>query len=132
MRRATTALSLILTVCTGLGGSTVVAAAEPLPSSAQRQAINAIYQQALDEIPSEELFPGIVVKWPVLRVLDDHGVESVPPEAMRRRAQATQQIELFAKVCERVELDSVRISEERDRPFRHRDRRIRERDRAFR
>jgi hypothetical protein len=26
----------------------------------------------------------------------------------------------------------VRISEERDRPFRHRDRRIRERDRAFR
>jgi len=26
----------------------------------------------------------------------------------------------------------VRISEERDRPFRHRDRRIRERDRSFR
>jgi len=29
-------------------------------------------------------------------------------------------------------LDHVRISEERDRPFRHRDRRIRERDRSFR
>jgi hypothetical protein len=29
-------------------------------------------------------------------------------------------------------LDQLRISEERDRPFRHRDRRIRERDRSFR
>ena len=28
--------------------------------------------------------------------------------------------------------DQLRISEERDRPFRHRDRRIRERDRSFR
>ncbi|MDP3083439.1 MAG: hypothetical protein Q8N44_07085 [Rubrivivax sp.] len=38
----------------------------------------------------------------------------------------------IAAVENRLGRPLVRISEERDRPFRHRDRRIRERDRAFR
>jgi AraC-like DNA-binding protein len=42
------------------------------------------------------------------------------------------QLHVHRDTVRRVLAVNVRISEERDRPFRHRDRRIRERDRSFR
>jgi hypothetical protein len=52
-------------------------------------------------------------------------------QRQRRRARASVQCVEDTQPCARVGFDigQVRISEERDRPFRERDRRIRERDR---